>query len=60
MFVEINGNQLYYKELGISNEQAILYFHGVPGLGDHRESQDAWSRLVDKYRKGQVGRRFGT
>ncbi len=50
MFIEINDNQLYYKELGTNNKQAILCFHGAPGLGDHREPQASWGRLADEYR----------
>jgi len=50
MFVEINGNQLYVKELGADNRQAILCFHGAPGMGDHREPQASWGRLADRYR----------
>jgi proline iminopeptidase len=50
MFVEINGNQLYYEELGEGNAQAILCFHGAPGLGDHREPRGSWGRLADRYR----------
>ena len=50
MFLEINGNQLYYEELGAGNEQAILTFHGAPGLSDHREPKASWGRLADSYR----------
>mgnify|MGYP001820177071 FL=1 len=50
MFVEINGNPLYYEELGAGNTQAILCFHGAPGLGDHREPKGSWGRLADRYR----------
>jgi len=50
VFVEINGNQLYYEELGAGNEQAILTFHGGPGLGDHRAPKASWGRLADRYR----------
>jgi proline iminopeptidase len=50
MFVETNGNRLYHEELGAENEQAILCFHGAPGLGDHREPKGSWGRLADRYR----------
>jgi proline iminopeptidase len=50
VFVEIDGNTLYYKELGTGNTQAILCFHGAPGMGDHREPEASWGRLADEYR----------
>ena len=50
MFVEVNGNQLYYQVLGEDNQQAILCFHGAPGLGDHHEPNASWGRLADRYR----------
>lgn len=50
MFVDINGNQLYNEELGAGNAQAILCFHGAPGLADHREPVASWGRLADRYR----------
>lgn len=50
MFVEINGNRLYYEELGAGNQQAILCFHGAPGLSDHHEPKASWGRLADRYR----------
>jgi proline iminopeptidase len=50
VFVEINGNPLYYEELGTGNEQAILCFHGAPGMGDHREPKASWGRLANDYR----------
>jgi proline iminopeptidase len=50
MFIEIHGNPLYYEDLGSSNEQAILCFHGAPGLSDHGEPKRSWGRLADHYR----------
>jgi proline iminopeptidase len=50
VFAEINANPLYYKELGAQNEQAILCFHGAPGMGDHHEPEASWGRLADRYR----------
>jgi proline iminopeptidase len=50
VFLEINGNPLYYEELGTGNKQAILCFHGAPGMGDHREPKASWGRLADEYR----------
>lgn len=50
MFAEINGNSLYFEELGAGNQQAILCFHGAPGIGSHKEPRASWGRLADKYR----------
>ncbi len=50
MFAEINGNKLFYQVLGQDNRQAILCFHGAPGMGSHREPAASWGRLADKYR----------
>jgi proline iminopeptidase len=50
VFVEINGNPLYYEELGAGMKQAILCFHGAPGMGDHHEPKASWGRLADSYR----------
>ncbi len=50
MFAEINGNLLYYEESGADNQQAILCFHGAPGISDHVEPKASWGRLADKYR----------
>jgi proline iminopeptidase len=50
MFAEINGNKLYYEVLGEQNSQAILCFHGAPGMSSHREPKAAWGRLADRYK----------
>jgi proline iminopeptidase len=50
MFVTINGNPLYFEDLGPQDAQAILCFHGAPGLSDHHEPKASWGRLADKYR----------
>lgn len=50
MYAEINGNRLYYEQLGEGNAPAILCFHGAPGLGDHREPRRAFGPLSDRYR----------
>ena len=50
MFAEINGNNLYYEVLGAGNEQAILCFHGAPGMSSYREPKAAWGRLADRYK----------
>ncbi len=50
MFAEINGNRLYYDILGENNQQAILTFHGAPGMGSHKEPRASWGRLADKYK----------
>ncbi len=50
MFAEINGNQLYYEVLGEENDQAILCFHGAPGMSSHREPKASWGRLADRTR----------
>jgi len=50
MYTEINGNMLYYEVLGETNKQAILCFHGAPGMGSHREPKASWGRLADAYK----------
>lgn len=50
MFAEINGNQIYYEVLGEQNKQAILCFHGAPGMSSHREPKASWGRLADTYK----------
>jgi proline iminopeptidase len=50
MFTQINGNTLYYEVLGEQNKQAILCFHGAPGMSSHREPKAAWGRLADRYK----------
>jgi proline iminopeptidase len=50
MFAEINGNPLYYEVLGEQNAQAILCFHGAPGMSSHGEPKAAWGRLADRYK----------
>jgi len=50
MWAEINGNRHYYEVLGAENRQAILTFHGAPGMGSHREPLASWGRLADRYK----------
>ena len=50
VFVEINNNPLQIEELGPRDAQAILTFHGAPGMGSHREPKASWGRLADRYR----------
>jgi len=50
MFAEINGNQIYYEVLGEQNKQAILCFHGAPGMSSHTEPKLSWGRLADTYK----------
>jgi proline iminopeptidase len=50
MYAEINGNKLYYEVLGERNTQAILCFHGAPGMSSHREPKASWGRLADRYK----------
>lgn len=50
MYTEINGNEIYYEVLGEQNKQAILCFHGAPGMSSHREPKASWGRLADTYK----------
>jgi proline iminopeptidase len=50
MWAEINDNRHYYEVLGAENGQAILTFHGAPGMGSHREPLASWGRLADRYK----------
>lgn len=50
MWAEINGNRHYYEVLGADNRQAILTFHGAPGMGSHNEPKASWGRLADRYK----------
>ncbi len=47
MFVHCNGVDLFYKVRG--SGYPVLTIHGGPGLSDHREAQDALSRLEDTF-----------
>jgi proline iminopeptidase len=50
VYIHINDNTLYYEVYGKDDQEAILFIHGGPGLGDCRADIKAFSQLRDQYK----------
>jgi proline iminopeptidase len=49
MYVEVNGAELYYEQLGDPDAPCIMSLHGGPGISDHQKGKEAFEPLTDEY-----------
>lgn len=50
MLLDINGNQLFVRELGAPDAPVLIVHHGAPGLGSHAEPLASFGPFADEYR----------
>jgi len=50
VLLDINGNQLFVRELGAPDAPVLIVHHGAPGLGSHAEPLASFGPFADEYR----------
>jgi proline iminopeptidase len=50
MIVNINGNDLFVRELGDRGAPVMIVHHGAPGLGSHAEPLASFGPFADEFR----------